>query len=132
LKKLVSAPIFRLKGGGWYETDFKGDQENRRNLVGAEKEEAAKPEVASETKTEPSKAEASKPEPAKTEAGTADLPSKPASKPDNRARAVGSKIAQTTRRTGGGRVAKAPTRAAAAKTRPAAAKRSKSKPHTPR
>ena len=23
LKKLVSAPSFRLKGGGWYETDFK-------------------------------------------------------------------------------------------------------------
>jgi putative FmdB family regulatory protein len=39
LKKLVSAPVFRLKGGGWYETDFKSDKENRRNLVGAEKEE---------------------------------------------------------------------------------------------
>ena len=24
LKKMVSAPGFRLKGGGWYETDFKG------------------------------------------------------------------------------------------------------------
>jgi putative FmdB family regulatory protein len=24
LKKLVSASGFRLKGGGWYETDFKG------------------------------------------------------------------------------------------------------------
>jgi putative FmdB family regulatory protein len=23
LKKMVSAPSFRLKGGGWYETDFK-------------------------------------------------------------------------------------------------------------
>ncbi|MDH3981077.1 MAG: zinc ribbon domain-containing protein [Gammaproteobacteria bacterium] len=23
LKKLISAPAFRLKGGGWYETDFK-------------------------------------------------------------------------------------------------------------
>lgn len=23
LKKLLSAPAFRLKGGGWYETDFK-------------------------------------------------------------------------------------------------------------
>ena len=29
LKKLVSAPVFRLKGGGWYETDFKtGDKKN--------------------------------------------------------------------------------------------------------
>jgi len=48
LKKLVSAPVFRLKGAGWYETDFKGDKENQRNLVGADKEEAkseAKPEA---------------------------------------------------------------------------------------
>lgn len=47
LKKLVSAPVFRLKGGGWYETDFKTDQENKRNLLGADKEEPkaeAKPE----------------------------------------------------------------------------------------
>ena len=29
LKKLVSSPAFRLKGGGWYETDFKtGDKKN--------------------------------------------------------------------------------------------------------
>ena len=36
LKKLVSAPVFRLKGAGWYETDFKSDKEQKRNL--AEKE----------------------------------------------------------------------------------------------
>jgi putative FmdB family regulatory protein len=40
LKKLISAPVFRLKGSGWYETDFKGDQEKRRNLAGGEKEPA--------------------------------------------------------------------------------------------
>jgi putative FmdB family regulatory protein len=40
LKKLVSAPVFRLKGGGWYETDFKSDKENKRNLLGADKEES--------------------------------------------------------------------------------------------
>ena len=29
LKKLLSAPVFRLKGSGWYETDFKtGDKKN--------------------------------------------------------------------------------------------------------
>src|SRR5712675_3435447 len=33
LKKLVSAPVFRLKGGGWYETDFKGDKDSQRNLA---------------------------------------------------------------------------------------------------
>lgn len=49
LKKLVSAPVFRLKGGGWYETDFKSDQENKRNLVGDDKEAA---ESKSETVTD--------------------------------------------------------------------------------
>jgi putative FmdB family regulatory protein len=47
MKKLVSAPVFRLKGGGWYETDFKSDKENKRNLHGPDKEEAkaeSKPE----------------------------------------------------------------------------------------
>ena len=33
LKRLISAPAFRLKGGGWYETDFKSDKEKRRNLA---------------------------------------------------------------------------------------------------
>src|ERR1700741_3501906 len=36
LKRLVSAPVFRLKGGGWYETDFKSDQEGKRNLAAGE------------------------------------------------------------------------------------------------
>jgi putative FmdB family regulatory protein len=33
LRRLMSAPSFRLKGDGWYETDFKGDKEKKRNLV---------------------------------------------------------------------------------------------------
>jgi putative FmdB family regulatory protein len=41
LRKLVSAPVFRLKGSGWYETDFKSDQEGRRNLAGADKDAPA-------------------------------------------------------------------------------------------
>ena len=64
LKKLISAPVFRLKGSGWYETDFKSDKENKRNLAGAEKEEPkaepkadAKPEAKTETKAESPKAE---------------------------------------------------------------------------
>ena len=32
LRKLVSAVGFRLKGGGWYETDFKDS--NKKNLAG--------------------------------------------------------------------------------------------------
>jgi putative FmdB family regulatory protein len=42
LKRLVSAPVFRLKGGGWYETDFKGDQEAKRNLAGEKEPPAEK------------------------------------------------------------------------------------------
>jgi putative FmdB family regulatory protein len=33
LKKKVSAAAFRLKGGGWYETDFKTG--SKKNLAGA-------------------------------------------------------------------------------------------------
>jgi putative FmdB family regulatory protein len=33
LTRLVSAVRFRLSGSGWYETDFKSEQENRRNLA---------------------------------------------------------------------------------------------------
>lgn len=42
LKKLVSAASFRLKGGGWYETDFKTG--NKKQL--AETDSAAKPAAA--------------------------------------------------------------------------------------
>jgi putative FmdB family regulatory protein len=33
LKRLLSAPMFLLKGSGWYETDFKSDKERRKNLA---------------------------------------------------------------------------------------------------
>jgi putative FmdB family regulatory protein len=39
LKKLVSAAAFRLKGGGWYETDFKTG--GKKNVAGAESKESA-------------------------------------------------------------------------------------------
>ena len=42
LQRLMSAPVFRLKGGGWYETDFKGDQDNKKNLADRPEAEAAK------------------------------------------------------------------------------------------
>ncbi|HQX47172.1 MAG TPA: zinc ribbon domain-containing protein [Steroidobacteraceae bacterium] len=51
LKKLLSAPVFRLKGSGWYETDFKSDKETKKNLV-EEKKEEPKTEVKSEAKPE--------------------------------------------------------------------------------
>jgi putative FmdB family regulatory protein len=40
LKRLISAPRFRLKGEGWYETDFKKD--NQRNLSSSDGETAKK------------------------------------------------------------------------------------------
>lgn len=43
LKRLVSAPVFRLKGGGWYETDFKHEKEEKRNLAGEKEPPAEKP-----------------------------------------------------------------------------------------
>lgn len=59
LQKLLSAPAFRLKGGGWYETDFKSG--NKRNLhdSGSDsgKAEKTKPEsaAATESKSAPEK-----------------------------------------------------------------------------
>ncbi len=32
LRKKISAAVFRLKGGGWYETDFKSDK--KKNVAG--------------------------------------------------------------------------------------------------
>ena len=68
LRKLMSAPVFRLKGSGWYETDFKSDKENKRNLHGADKEEAKAETKAETPKTETPKTETAKPEGAKPEA----------------------------------------------------------------
>ena len=47
LKKLVSAAAFRLKGGGWYETDFKTS--NKKNVEQADK----KPAAGEDSKTAP-------------------------------------------------------------------------------
>ena len=57
LRKMLSAPKFRLKGQGWYETDFKtGD---KRNIAGdtdknasTKKADGDKPAKKTETKTE--------------------------------------------------------------------------------
>ena len=64
----LTAPQFRLSGGGWYETDFKKDGDRKRNLAG-EGGEGAKP--ASETKSDakPAAAPATKAEPAKPAGG---------------------------------------------------------------
>lgn len=48
LRRLISKPSFRLKGSGWYETDFKSDKEKKRNLVSS-KDESAKPKTEEKT-----------------------------------------------------------------------------------
>ena len=35
LKKMISAAAFRLKGTGWYETDFKGDKKDGGKTAGS-------------------------------------------------------------------------------------------------
>ncbi len=74
LKRLLSASGFRLKGGGWYETDFKTAADKQKNLVGTPalapntsttetvpavaegSSQDAKPAVKTESKTTESKA----------------------------------------------------------------------------
>lgn len=51
LRKLVSAAAFRLKGGGWYETDFK-DEKKQKNVIKKEEAAAEKAEAKSDAKTE--------------------------------------------------------------------------------
>jgi putative FmdB family regulatory protein len=75
LKKLISAPVFRLKGSGWYETDFKGDKDNKRNLA----ESAPAPDSAAADKPADKPADKAVDKPA-------DKPAeKPAAKPDKAA-----------------------------------------------
>ena len=61
LKRLLSAPLFRLAGSGWYETDFKSDKENRRNLAGKE-EAPSEASKAADGKAEPKPEKAEKAE----------------------------------------------------------------------
>jgi len=52
-RRLVSAPVFRLKGSGWYETDFKSEKEKQRNLAGAERDEAAPADASAKSDDKP-------------------------------------------------------------------------------
>jgi putative FmdB family regulatory protein len=67
LKRLVSAPVFRLKGGGWYETDFKNESESRRNLAGDKEPAAADSPPAEKAKDEKPKEEKADAKPAEIE-----------------------------------------------------------------
>ena len=56
VKKLVSAPSFRLKGGGWYETDFKTG--SKKNIVDTKDEKPKQPKEQTK-KTDKSKKQTS-------------------------------------------------------------------------
>jgi putative FmdB family regulatory protein len=85
LVRLMSAPVFRLKGAGWYETDFKGDKENQRNLADRPEADAPKDAKDAVAATTPTAAENVKSTEAKApEVGSGDAKAakdKPAEKP---------------------------------------------------
>ncbi len=69
LIRLMSAPAFRLKGGGWYETDFKSDQDRKRNLHG---DETVTPPAVVAEKSAPAEPSPSKPDAPKAETSKAE------------------------------------------------------------
>jgi putative FmdB family regulatory protein len=100
LQRLMSAPVFRLKGAGWYETDFKSDQEGKRNLAEKPEAEPVKDDKKDGKDAKDTKEPAAKEATAKEEPKTAAKPTdgaadKSAAKPA--ANAGASKSSQTTR-----------------------------------
>jgi putative FmdB family regulatory protein len=103
LQRLMSAPVFRLKGGGWYETDFKGDKDNQRNLADrpeadAPKDAAKDAPAGADSKGKDDKASEGKGEAAAPKEKPADKPAEkskpePAKKPDSGKRSSRTRIA---------------------------------------
>jgi putative FmdB family regulatory protein len=83
LTKLISAPVFRLKGSGWYETDFKSDSDNKRNLAGPDTDApaASSDEAKPAADAKPAETAAAKP----VEAAKPTKPAKPKPKPQAKA-----------------------------------------------
>jgi len=61
IRRQLTAPQFRLAGGGWYETDFKKDGDKKRNLAGGDGD-GAKPEPAAKPDSKPDSTPAAKPD----------------------------------------------------------------------
>ncbi|HXP65881.1 MAG TPA: FmdB family zinc ribbon protein [Steroidobacteraceae bacterium] len=113
LTRLMSAPVFRLKGGGWYETDFK-DKDNQRNV--ADRPEDSTKDKAAEAKPADDKGKESKAVDAKPDAAAKESsPAKEkADKPSEKASGDGSAKAGAT---------KPKSRAATSKRKPIKVKR---------
>jgi len=103
LTRLMSAPVFRLKGGGWYETDFKGEQDHKKNLADRPESDAVKEDAkpAESKAADATAGDAAKPEKA------ADKPAeKPVAKAESPKKAAGVGLSKR------GATAKSPVRAA--------------------
>jgi putative FmdB family regulatory protein len=70
LKRLISAPNFRLKGSGWYETDFKSDGDAKRNLADKGEANAASEDKGDKAKSDDGGAKSDTKVDAKTDGST--------------------------------------------------------------
>ena len=102
LQRLMSAPVFRLKGGGWYETDFKGDKDNKRNLADrpeadapkdAAKDGAKDASAAADSKASEGKGEAAAPKDKPADKPAEKSAREPAKKPDSGKRSSRTRMA---------------------------------------
>lgn len=76
VQRRVTAAAFRLKGAGWYETDFKGDKDKKRNLVeGSSGAPESAPAAAAESTPAASKTDSASAAPAPAPAPAANPPS---------------------------------------------------------
>jgi putative FmdB family regulatory protein len=120
LQKLMSAPVFRLKGGGWYETDFKSDQDNKRNLADRPDADAPKDDKKDKTEASGSK-EASTP-------SDAAKPEKSVDKTADKAQDSGKKAAPSP---SAGATAASPRRAAGSGSNKSSARKAVKRPARP-
>jgi putative FmdB family regulatory protein len=70
LRRLVSAAGFRLKGAGWYETDFK--KEGKKNLHESPADKSSKPKESGDAKSAEPAAGKKAPDKSKASAPTSD------------------------------------------------------------
>lgn len=98
LTKLISAPVFRLKGSGWYETDFKSDQEKKRNLVGSEDTAPAADTPSTAKSSDKSTQDSAKASESKVSAPAAKTPKAPAKKPAAKTSAKSAKAKQSVKK----------------------------------
>jgi putative FmdB family regulatory protein len=84
LSRLISAPVFRLKGGGWYETDFKSEKESRRNLAVDKDHAEPKAEAAAKPPETEAKPAPTDKKPAEATAAAAGKPARPAPRKPSR------------------------------------------------